>query len=243
MDHKPENYEDLQLEFSPLLFSSMERYLPPNLLNAPRETKYSYMRDILRRYSTSGERSRVKKHSEYRHKIISNYQVENLEKWILETKLSTMRPNTMNKYGVVLDDFGMESMLENLMEDFIHHISKIFFGDVGGFALDSHHGFVVEYGFGRDVELGFHEIFEYSHVPGHAVIHRGRHRHGARTTTAGNRVNLRIWCRSSVFREIRKQMKEFASWCGDWRVSTGEERKASSGLMINVVRILQEFLR
>ncbi|KAI3709149.1 hypothetical protein L2E82_38908 [Cichorium intybus] len=44
-------------------------------------------------------------------------EVENLEKWIVETKLSTMRPNTMNKYGVVLDDFGMQSMLEKLMKD------------------------------------------------------------------------------------------------------------------------------
>ncbi|KAI3502222.1 hypothetical protein L1887_30254 [Cichorium endivia] len=33
-------------------------------------------------------------------------EVETLEKWIVETKLSTMRPNTMNNYGVVLDDFG-----------------------------------------------------------------------------------------------------------------------------------------
>ncbi|KAI3724698.1 hypothetical protein L2E82_36484 [Cichorium intybus] len=41
-------------------------------------------------------------------------EVETLEKWIVETKLSTMRPNTMNNYGVVL----MTS------EDFIHHISK-----------------------------------------------------------------------------------------------------------------------
>lgn len=35
-----------------------------------------------------------------------------------------MRPNTMNKYGAVLDDFGMETMLEKLMEDFIRPISK-----------------------------------------------------------------------------------------------------------------------
>ena len=34
-----------------------------------------------------------------------------------------MRPNTMNKYGVVLDDFGLENMLEKLMEDFIRPIS------------------------------------------------------------------------------------------------------------------------
>ncbi|KAI3709219.1 hypothetical protein L2E82_38978 [Cichorium intybus] len=34
------------------------------------------------------------------------FPVETLEKWIVETKLSTMRPNAMNNYGVVLDDFG-----------------------------------------------------------------------------------------------------------------------------------------
>ncbi|KAI3717535.1 hypothetical protein L1987_69222 [Smallanthus sonchifolius] len=315
-DHQPESYEDLQSEFIPLLFSSLERYLPPNLLNVNRETKHRYMREVLRRYSTQGERNRVQKHREYRLRITSSYQplyrdlyklnatnffvpsftkafmannitrdesiksimsepapgvyafnmleprfcemlvaeVENFEKWIHETKFRIMRPNTMNKFGAVLDDFGMDAMLEKLMEDFIRHISNIFFADVGGFALDSHHGFVVEYGFNRDIELGFHvddsevtlnvclgkqfsggelyfrgvrcdqhmntealpeEIFDYSHVPGHAIIHRGRHRHGARATTAGQRINLLLWCRSSVFRELRKHQKGFVSWCGE----------------------------
>ncbi|GMP83522.1 hypothetical protein CsSME_00037404 [Camellia sinensis var. sinensis] len=58
-DHKPDSYEDLQLEFSPLLFSSLERYLPPTLLNVSREAKVHYMRDILLRYSPEGERTRV----------------------------------------------------------------------------------------------------------------------------------------------------------------------------------------
>ncbi|GJW19928.1 uncharacterized PKHD-type hydroxylase isoform X2 [Tanacetum coccineum] len=58
-----------------------------------------------------------------------------------------------------------------------------------GFALDSHHGFVVKYRMDKDVELGFHvddsevtlnEIFDYSHSVGRAIIHRGCHRHGAR---------------------------------------------------------------
>ncbi|XP_071739336.1 2-oxoglutarate and iron-dependent oxygenase domain-containing protein CP2-like [Rutidosis leptorrhynchoides] len=83
-------------------------------------------------------------------------EVENFEKWVHETKFRIMRPNTMNKFGAVLDDFGLEGTLDKLMEDFIRHISKIFFPDVGGYSLDSHHGFVVEYGMDRDVELGFH---------------------------------------------------------------------------------------
>lgn len=93
----------------------------------------------------------------------------------------------MNKYGAVLDDFGLETMLDKLMDDFIRPISRgntyilsglllescfhvecashsfshvsfcyyvVFFPEVGGGTLDSHHGFVVEYGIDRDVELG-----------------------------------------------------------------------------------------
>lgn len=35
-----------------------------------------------------------------------------------------MRPNTMNRFGAVLDDFGLDTMLEKLMEDFIRPISR-----------------------------------------------------------------------------------------------------------------------
>ncbi|KAK5825667.1 hypothetical protein F383_22241 [Gossypium arboreum] len=324
-EHKPENYEGLQLEFSPLLFSSLERYLPPPMLSLPRDSKLHYMRDIILRYSPDGERIRVQRHREYRQKIISHYQplhrelytmhasnffapsflkainenkeegfrsimaeptlgvftfemfqprfcelllseVENFEKWVHETKFRIMRPNTMNKFGAVLDDFGLETMLGKLMEDFIRPISKVFFSDVGGSTLDSHHGFVVEYGIDRDVELGFHvddsevtlnvclgkqfsggdlffrgvrcdkhvntetqsdEILDYSHVPGRAVLHRGRHRHGARATTSGQRFNLLLWCRSSVFRELRKYQKDFSIWCGECQREKKERQRVS----------------
>lgn len=36
----------------------------------------------------------------------------------------------------------------------------VFFTEVGGSTLDSHHGFVVEYGMDRDVDLG--ELFLFS---------------------------------------------------------------------------------
>lgn len=60
-DHRPESYEDLQLEFSPLLFSSLEQYLPPNMLMLPRDLKLQFMKQILLRYSPEGERLRVRK--------------------------------------------------------------------------------------------------------------------------------------------------------------------------------------
>ncbi|KAH9763719.1 2-oxoglutarate and iron-dependent oxygenase domain-containing protein CP2 [Citrus sinensis] len=303
----------MQLDFSPSIFSSLERYLPPPMLGVNREEKVKFMREILMKYLPQGERTRVQRHRDYRQKIITNYQplhrelynlhignffvppfvkaiqdnteesfrsiisepspgvftfemlqprfcelllaeVENFEKWVNEAKFRIMRPNTMNKYGAVLDDFGLETMLDKLMETYIRPLSKVFFAEVGGSTLDSHHGFVVEYGKDRDVDLGFHvddsevtlnvclgkqftggelffrgtrcekhvntgsqteEIFDYSHVPGRAVLHRGRHRHGARATTSGHRVNLLLWCRSSVFREMKRYQKDFSSWCGE----------------------------
>ncbi|XP_031248808.1 uncharacterized PKHD-type hydroxylase At1g22950-like [Pistacia vera] len=324
-DHNPDSYDDLPLEFSPHLFSSLERYLPPTMLSMSRDFKLQYMRDILLRYSPDGERTRVQRHREYRQKIISNYQprhrqlytmqavnffvpsflqainenteegfrriiseptpgiytfemvqprfcemllseVESFERWVHETKFKIMRPNTMNKFGAVLDDFGLETMLDKLMNDFIRPMSKVLFPEVGGSTLDSHHGFVVEYGMDRDVELGFHvddsevslnvclgkeftggelffrgvrcdhhvnsetqpeEILDYSHVPGRAVLHRGRHRHGARATTSGWRVNLLLWCRSSVFRELRKYQKDCSSWCAECQREKKERQRLS----------------
>ncbi|OWM68035.1 hypothetical protein CDL15_Pgr017603 [Punica granatum] len=216
-DHMPDSYEDLQyqLDFSPMLFSSLERYLPPPMMTLSRDAKVNYMRDILLRYSPEGERTRVLKHREYRQKILTNYkplhrelysmhaasffapsflkairenteesfrsivsepspgilvfemlqprfcemllsEVDNFERWVHETNFRIMRPNTMNKYGAVLDDFGLENMLNKMMDSFVCPLAKVFFPDVGGCTLDSHHGFVVEYGMDRDVELGFH---------------------------------------------------------------------------------------
>ncbi|KAF1878916.1 hypothetical protein Lal_00047588 [Lupinus albus] len=265
-DHNPENYDDMRLEFNHLIFSSLEQYLPPHLLNRSREEKANYMTSILHRYLPESERVRIQKHKEYRKKIISNFTVDHFERWVNQTKFRIMRPNTMNQYGAVLDDFGMETVLDRLMNDFILPISRVFFAEVGGSTLDSHHGFVVEYGTNRDVELGFHvddseitlniclgkefsggelffrgvrcddhvntetqteEIFDYSHVLGRAILHRGRNRHGARPTTSGNRLNLILWCRSSVYRESRRYQRNFSSWCGECRRKKKERERLS----------------
>uniref|UniRef100_A0A1D1ZBZ1 Putative PKHD-type hydroxylase At1g22950 n=1 Tax=Anthurium amnicola TaxID=1678845 RepID=A0A1D1ZBZ1_9ARAE len=324
-DHKPERYDDVQTEFDPCIFSSLERHLPPSMLEVPRDAKVQFMKEILSRYLPDGERTRVQRHREYRNRILTAYQplheelyrmhpsaflvpsfiqaindnteesfrnimsepspgvytfsmlqprfcelllseVENFERWVSEVKFKIMRPNTMNKYGAVLDDFGLEKMLDKLMEEFICPISRVFFPEVGGSSLDSHHGFVVEYGKDKDVDLGFHvddsevtlnvclgkqfsggdlffrgvrcdkhvnsetqpeEVLDYSHVPGQAVLHRGRHRHGARATTSGHRINLLLWCRSSVFREMRKYQKDYSNWCGECQREKKERQRQS----------------
>ncbi|XP_050902209.1 2-oxoglutarate and iron-dependent oxygenase domain-containing protein CP2 isoform X2 [Lathyrus oleraceus] len=214
-EHKPEAYADLELDFSPSIFSSLERHLPPNMLVISRDDKAKFMTEILLKYLPTGERNRTQKHKEYRQKIKSYYQplhpelytmnpiiffvptflkaisdnteqsfrsiisepspdilvfqmfqpdfcelllseIENFEKWVTEANFRIMRPNRMNKFGAVLDDFGLEPMLDKLMDDFVRPLSRVFFPEVGGSTLDSHHGFVVEYGKDKDVDLGFH---------------------------------------------------------------------------------------
>lgn len=58
-EHKPESYDDLQLDFSPSIFSSLEKYLPPTMLSVPRDDKVKFMREILLKYLPHGERNRV----------------------------------------------------------------------------------------------------------------------------------------------------------------------------------------
>lgn len=58
-NHEPETYEDLQLEFSPSFFSSMERHLPQDLRRAPRDVKIKFMHEILRDFVPPGLVNRV----------------------------------------------------------------------------------------------------------------------------------------------------------------------------------------
>ncbi|XP_047340762.1 2-oxoglutarate and iron-dependent oxygenase domain-containing protein CP2-like [Impatiens glandulifera] len=321
-DHTPDNYEDLNLEFSPLIFSAMERHLHPDLLNATREFKVQYISNILKRYKPDDSPAAVS-FRDYHLNIQSQYEplhkelytmnaedffvpdfvkavkdnteesyrkimaeplsgvfvfdmfqqtfcqmllseVENFERWAQHTKNKIMRPNKINKFGAVLDDFGLKSMLNKMVEDFISPISAVFFSAVGGTTLNSHHGFVVEYGVDRDSDLAFHvddaevtlnvclgknfsggelyfrgvrcnehidsnakreEIMDYVHVPGRAILHHGRNRHGAKVTKSGHRVNLLVWCRSSVFRQMYKYQTEFPDWCGECQSQKKERRR------------------
>lgn len=52
------------------------------------------------------------------------------------------------------------------------------------------------------------EMYDYTHIPGQAVLHHGRHRHGARATSSGLRINLLLWCR----RYTRLSLFHFYCW-------------------------------
>jgi hypothetical protein len=57
------------------------------------------------------------------------------------------------------------------------------------------------------------EEFEIEHVPGWAILHRGKHRHGANPILAGQRYNLILWCNSSKFARITHNPRRCPAWC------------------------------
>ena len=78
-------------------------------------------------------------------------EIDHFERWCAENDLPLIRPNTMNNYGAVLDTFGFQGMLHHLMQRYVSPFAALFYRDVGGDSLDSHHGFVVAYQPGKDV--------------------------------------------------------------------------------------------
>ncbi|XP_041347458.1 2-oxoglutarate and iron-dependent oxygenase domain-containing protein 2-like isoform X2 [Gigantopelta aegis] len=67
------------------------------------------------------------------------------------------RPNTMNNYGILLNELGFdEDFLNPLRVNYLTPICAILFPDWGGSSLDSHKAFVVMYKPGEDVDLSYH---------------------------------------------------------------------------------------
>lgn len=67
------------------------------------------------------------------------------------------RPNSMNNYGLVLNDIGLHSTFTTLMERFLQPIVRLFFDSyTQGYAVDCHHTFMVQYMQRQDLSLDMH---------------------------------------------------------------------------------------
>ena len=69
--------------------------------------------------------------------------------------LPTARPNSMNKYGLVMNEIGMEPVFDSLQATVLQPIAQLLFPTEGG-SLDRHHSFVVQYEMGKDLGLDMH---------------------------------------------------------------------------------------
>jgi len=161
-------------------------------------------------------------------------EVRNFE----STGLRARRPNSMNNYGLILSEMGLDRMIFGLQRRLVGPIAQVLLSWSGGHELESHHAFTVRYKEQEDTHLDVHMdesdvtfnvnlwnngsagalVFcgmngapnhrkfrkEYLHLPGYAVIHSGRHRHGAEDISGGVRTNLIVWSYSSAFRRLPK---------------------------------------
>ena len=80
--------------------------------------------------------------------------VEELDKFHA-TGLPARRPNSMNNYGIVVNEIGMEPALDQLCHILLQPLAHYLFPGVGSH-FDRHHTFVVRYKVGEDLGLDMH---------------------------------------------------------------------------------------
>lgn len=71
-----------------------------------------------------------------------------------EKSLVTRQPNSMNRYGCVLDDVGFRPMLEGLVADWVKPLCSRIFPAAG--EVDDFYSFTIQYKLGMDVSLDLH---------------------------------------------------------------------------------------
>ena len=74
--------------------------------------------------------------------------------WAQREGVSLRRPNSMNEYGVMLDDLGLDALATALRERVVAPLAAARFPELG--PLDHHHAFIVEYSEFHDRDLMFH---------------------------------------------------------------------------------------
>lgn len=142
--------------------------------------------------------------------------------------LETSRPNSMNRFGHLLVEVGLEGFADGLLRDCLNPLAAILFPETGGGTLDSYKAFTVLYSVDGDDSLSEHvdnaevtlnvslggdfdggelafagagssQTFV-EHEQGIGIIHVGRQAHKALPLTRGVRENLIIWGRSLSWR-------------------------------------------
>jgi hypothetical protein len=65
------------------------------------------------------------------------------------------RPNTMNRYGVIVNDMGLEGSISALQRDVLQTVARTLF-PVHGCRVEHHHSFIVRYRPDEDLGLDMH---------------------------------------------------------------------------------------
>jgi len=214
----------------------LEDVVQPHVISALQHGSDAALLSVLKKETPTGIYSFDLLNSKFCNLLIE--EIENFE----HSGLPVMRPNSMNNYGVILDEIGFTPFLNELRTRVVAPFAKLLYLHKNYGELDHHHGFIVQYKLTEDLDLGFHydesevtlnvclgkifqggtlyfcglledpkthkELFEFTHTPGKAIFHIGKHRHGANSIKSGERYNLILWCRST------KERNRLASLAG-----------------------------
>lgn len=82
-------------------------------------------------------------------------ETDNFIKFSLDHGISIHRPNSMNKYGLVLNLMGMREILTDLQQNFFLPLSRVMY-PIEGCDFSGHHTFIVSYDCSRDKSLDMH---------------------------------------------------------------------------------------
>lgn len=89
------------------------------------------------------------------------FNAEFCEKLIEESEnyqnsgLPVRRPNSMNAYGLIVNEIGLEGTMDHLQQQVLWPIARTLF-PIEGCRFDGHHSFLVHYKIGEDLGLDMH---------------------------------------------------------------------------------------
>nr|XP_016850236.1 PREDICTED: 2-oxoglutarate and iron-dependent oxygenase domain-containing protein 2 [Anolis carolinensis] len=140
----------------PELYSLQESFLAPKFLET---VKYCTSKEA----DLQGLLSRVETISDKRIYRLPVFAKEFCQAFIKElesfehSEMPKGRPNSMNNYGVLLNELGMdEAFITPFREKYLQPLAALLYPDCGGGHLDSHKAFVVKYALKEDLDLSSH---------------------------------------------------------------------------------------
>jgi hypothetical protein len=89
---------------------------------------------------------------------LCNLIIEEVEHYIdyaATHDVAVYRPNSMNKYGLILNQIGMLKLLTNFQQEYLYNISNVLYPKEASH-FTSHHSFIVSYAPDKDRSLDMH---------------------------------------------------------------------------------------
>lgn len=85
-------------------------------------------------------------------------EVDRFNDFAAVSGIKVVRPNSMNRYGLIMNDIGFLSTMDKLMRKLIQPLARAFFAERLGDAVEfkSVHAFIVRYKVGEDSDLKTH---------------------------------------------------------------------------------------